>query len=300
MDVARGGSRIRSHYRLLSATMATIVTGTAPQASADSHPAPGALPLAVLGFVAGFGSSFLGIGGGLIIVPVLLVAFHIPIKTAVGSSLAAIVPISIVGALTEAIGGWGNIHWKMGAVLTVGSLAGSWLGGRILPIVRDRPLRLLYTVFLILTAWRMFASSASAAGEAGGHLSVAGAPLLAGAIGLGAGVLGGIASVFFGIGGGVIMVPALSLFFAEFPFHAARATSLVTIIPTSAFGAWQHRRMGTLNAAIARGLVPAGLVGAVLGVLIVNRVPARPCRIAFAALLMLAALRLMALRPAKA
>ena len=56
----------------------------------------------------------------------------------------------------------------------------------------------------------------------------------------------------------------------------------VTFEAGSLFGAWQHRSMGTVDWVVARRLVPTGLVGAVLGVVSVNRLPARPCRIAFA------------------
>ena len=262
--------------------------------------APEPVALALLGLTAGFASSFLGIGGGLIIVPVLLVAFHYRLKTAVGTSLAAIVLISAVGVLTEALVKRQNIHWGMGAVLTIGSLLGSWLGGRVLTRVPETPLRLLYTGFLALAAYRMFVSAAATEGT--GLFSAADHPALGAGLAILAGVLGGLSSVFFGIGGGIVMVPALSLLFTEFPFHAARATSLVTILPTSAYGAWQHKGMGTVDFSAARRLVPFGLLGAVLGVLTVNRLPALPCRVAFAVFLVLAAARLLTLpgRPPEA
>jgi uncharacterized membrane protein YfcA len=249
------------------------------------------LLLAVLGLTAGFASSFLGIGGGLVIVPVLMIFCHYPMKTAVGTSLAAIVLISLIGVLVEAMVKWPNIHWGMGAILTVGSLLGSFMGGKVLARVPEGPLRIVYTGFLILAAYRMFASASAADGH--GVLSLTDAPVVGGALAIVTGILAGLSSVFFGIGGGIIMVPSLSLLFNEFPFHAARATSLVTIIPTSAFGAWQHNRIGTVDLSAAKRLVPAGLVGSVLGVLTVNHLPARPCRLIFAAFLVVAAARLL-------
>ncbi len=248
------------------------------------------LVLAATGLAAGFASSFLGIGGGLIVVPVLMALLDFPIKRAVGTSLATIVFVSAVGVVTESVVKWSNIHWGLALVLTAGSLAGSWLGGKALRRLPEGPLRACYTVFLALAAWRMFASAGT--GDGAGLLTASGAPAAAAALSVAAGVLAGISSVLFGIGGGIVIVPALSLIFADFTFHAARATSLVTIIPASAFGAWQHRAMGTVDPGAARRLVPFGLAGAVLGVLSVNRLPARPCRLAFATFLILAAVRL--------
>lgn len=249
------------------------------------------LLLAVLGLTAGFLSGFLGIGGGLVIVPVLTIAFQYPIKRAVGTSLATIVMVSLVGVLTELVVSGSNIHWVMGLFLTGGSLLGSWGGGRILPRVPDTFLRLFFAVLLVLASHQMVVSAQFRLGT-GPIILADGSPggyLLALAVGAAA----GFTSVLFGIGGGIVIVPALSLVFGDVPFHAARATSLVTIIPTSGFGAYQHRGMGTVDASVVMRLIPTGLIGAVLGVFCVNLLPAGPCRLAFAAFLVLAAIRLL-------
>jgi uncharacterized membrane protein YfcA len=67
--------------------------------------------LALLDLTAGFLSSFLGIGGGLVIAPALTVAFHYSIKRVVEPSLAAIEFISLVSVLAELIVKGSNIHW---------------------------------------------------------------------------------------------------------------------------------------------------------------------------------------------
>jgi uncharacterized membrane protein YfcA len=250
--------------------------------------------LAALGLAAGFSSSFLGIGGGLVIVPILMIAWHYPLKKAVGTSLATIVLVSLVGVVTEALVKWSNIHWGLALILTAGSLAGSWAGARALPHLPETPLRIAYCAFLALSAYRMFASAR--AGEGAGAFELASAPLAGAAVALAAGSVAGVSSVLFGIGGGVVIVPALSLLFRDIPFHAARATSLVTIVPVSLFGALQHRRLGNIEEVAVRWLVPTGLLGAIAGVLVVNRLPARPCRIAFGVFLVAAAVRLLTLR----
>jgi len=93
------------------------------------------------------------------------------------------------------------------------------------------------------------------------------------------------------------MVPAFSRFFGGFPFHAARATFLVQILPTSSLGAYLHWRMGTLDLGTAWRLIPTGSAGAVLGILTVNRIPARPCQVLFGRFLAMTAIRLGLVRP---
>ena len=252
------------------------------------------LLLLSLGLAAGFFSAFLGVGGGLVIVPILMVALHFPIKRAVGTSLATIVLVSLVGVAAESVVKWANIHWGMGLVLTLGSLAGSWAGGRILARLPETPLRVVYSAFLAFASYRMFASAGAADGS--GVLTLAAAPALGCALAVVTGAIAGLSSVLFGIGGGIVTVPALSILFREFPFHAARATSLVTIVPTSVYGAVQHRKLGNVDLPVVAWLVPTGLAGAILGVLVVNRIPAGPCRMAFAAFLVVAAIRILTLK----
>src|SRR5204862_53035 len=110
-----------------------------------------------------------------------------------------------------------------------------------------------------------------------------------GAMGLGAGVLASL----FGIGGGILVVPALAFVHPDWAFQACRATSLVMIVPTSLAGALLHHRLANVDVTLAKGLLAGCSIGAVLGVLLANRVPGRPLEIAFAALLLVSAIQLL-------
>jgi uncharacterized protein len=248
------------------------------------------LYLAPLGIGAGFLSGFLGIGGGLVIVPALMLGLGYPIKRAVGISLATIVPVSMVAVLTDLGVKRGNIHWTMALILTAGSLLGSVLGARLLRRLPDTPLRLLFGSALLIAAYRMM-PSLTVGGS--GLMMLGEHPGVADALALPIGVLAGVSSTLFGLGGGIVTVPCLSVLFRDVSFHAARATSLVTIMPTSAFGALQHQQMGTVDFAVVRRLIPTAVFGAVLGVVSVNYIAAGPCRTVFAAFLVLTALRLL-------
>ncbi len=243
------------------------------------------------GFAAGFVAGFLGIGGGLVMVPMLLCLFRFPVKRAVGTSLVVVAAVSLAGVLSEMVVKGSNIHWGTAGALTLASLAGSRLGGQALPFLPDKFLRRLFAALLVFAAYRMLALATGARGSSAGIL--ADHTVLGGLAVVVVGMAAGCSSVWFGLGGGLIMVPAFSLLFGGFPFHAARATALVQILPTSVFGACQHRRLGTVDFDSARRLIPSGLVGAIFGVFTANRMPARPCQILFAGFLVMAAVRLV-------
>lgn len=247
--------------------------------------------LGAVGLVAGLSSGFLGIGGGLIIVPALTLVIGYPIKRAVGASLGTIVLMSLVGALVEFVSKGANIYWSLAAVVTAGSLIGARLAARILPKLPERTLRVLFAASLLVASYRMLTCLGPTAGL--GLLTFADGPYLGYLLALPIGLFGGLTSTLFGLGGGIVTVPGLTLLFGDVSFHAARATSLATIAPTSSFGAYQHRRLGTLDLDLVKRMSPMAALGAVLGVIGVNQIPPAPCRVVFALLLVAVALRLL-------
>jgi Sulfite exporter TauE/SafE len=118
-------------------------------------------------------------------------------------------------------------------------------------------------------------------------------PYLGYAVALPVGLVGGLTSTLFGLGGGIVTVPGLTLLFGDVSFHAARATSLVTMMPTSSFGARHHYRLGTLDLGLVKQMMPTAVLGALIGVFAVNHIPPAPCRAAFAVVLLAVAVRLL-------
>ena len=82
-----------------------------------------------IGLVAGFVSGLLGIGGGLVMVPMLAGWLGMPLKRALGTSLLAIVALVIPGTITHAV--LGHIDWAVVLVVTVGAVPGARLGAQI-------------------------------------------------------------------------------------------------------------------------------------------------------------------------
>jgi hypothetical protein len=101
---------------------------------------------AAIGVAAGFVSGLLGIGGGIIMVPLLAGVLGMPLKTALGTSLAAIVVLVIPGTIVHAA--LGNIDWQIVAVLVVGSVIGARIGAGIALGASERTLRVVVASFL--------------------------------------------------------------------------------------------------------------------------------------------------------
>ena len=114
--------------------------------------------------------------------------------------------------------------------------------------------------------------------------------LLAGLVAFG--VVTGVAAGILGVGGGILMVPFLTLV-VGMPQHAAEATSLLVVLPTAIVASFvlQRRGVGDLGVALRFGVV--GAVGAAAGALLALALPGRSLRVVFALFIMLVGLRLV-------
>lgn len=120
------------------------------------------LALLFVGLAIGIAGGMLGIGGGVLVIPALVVLFHLPHETAVGTSLAMLLPPIGVFAFLE-YHRHGNVNVPMAACLACGFAVGAYFGGRWVnsgAIPRDM-LRLLFAFFLLyLAATIIFQSDA--------------------------------------------------------------------------------------------------------------------------------------------
>lgn len=105
------------------------------------------------------------------------------------------------------------------------------------------------------------------------------------------GVAAGVIAGLFGVGGGVIFVPALTLIVGLSQLHA-EATSLLAIVPVALLGSWQQHRHGLIRWRDAVVIGGASVATAVAGAFIADVAPERMLRIAFAVLLLFTALQL--------
>ena len=115
-----------------------------------SRHAPAAI---ALGFAAGVASGLLGVGGGVIMVPALVLVLGATQHQAHATSLAAIVPIGLVGFAVFAL--HGEINYAIAGLLVLGAFVGAPLGARAMARVPERPLALVFALVLLVAGLRL-------------------------------------------------------------------------------------------------------------------------------------------------
>jgi uncharacterized protein len=106
------------------------------------------------------------------------------------------------------------------------------------------------------------------------------------------GVAAGAAAGLFGVGGGIVFVPTLTIVLGLAQLEA-EATSLLAIIPVAVLGSWRQTRAGTVRWRDATTIGLASIASVVAGALVADAAPEKALRIGFAILLMLAAIQLI-------
>lgn len=239
------------------------------------------LALVGVGLVGGFLSGLFGIGGGILMVPLLVLLLRIDQRHASALSLAGVLPAAVVGSVTYAV--QGSVDVLVSALIAAGGVVGALIGTRLLRSLPLGALRWMFVALLLLVAVRMFIDL-----PAGDRVELT--PWSALALVL-LGLVVGIASGLFGIGGGVLIVPALVGLFGFDPV-AAKGASLLAMIPTSITGTIANTRAHLVRP--LDGLVLGGAAAAASfpGALLAHQIPARLANILFAILVLAAAVQL--------
>ncbi|WP_032863844.1 sulfite exporter TauE/SafE family protein [Acinetobacter vivianii] len=186
----------------------------------------------LIGAIAGFAAGLFGVGGGLIIVPILYIVFtqmnydpNVIMHIAVGTSLATIIVTSI--SSVTAHHKKGAVLWRVFRNLAPGLVIGSFLGAGIADLMSGQHLQLVIGVFAVWMAYKMF-KGANSVVDPNRHLPSAPLQLAAGG-----GI--GVASAIFGIGGGSLTVPYLNRHGVV--MQKAVATSAACGLPIAVAGA---------------------------------------------------------------
>ncbi|MBM7829412.1 putative membrane protein YfcA [Agromyces cerinus] len=220
---------------------------SADSSSAETARRAGWARLAVIGAVGGLLSGAFGVGGGILMVPLFVTFAGMDQRRASATSLAAIVPTAIVGSIVYFISG--EVDVIPALFVAAGGIIGSWIGARLLRRLPLGWLRWMFIALLVAVAVRMlvFVPERTAA-----HLELDALTII-GMVALG--LVIGVASGLFGIGGGLVMVPAFMLFFGMSDL-VAKGTSLAVMIPTAISGTVTNARGGVvdLRAGIIAGL----------------------------------------------
>jgi uncharacterized membrane protein YfcA len=221
-----------------------------------------------LGVAAGTYGTLIGVGGGVLIVPVLLFA-HVAPKDAAGTSMAVVLANAASGSLSYVR--QRRVDVRAGIIFALAGLPGALLGALADQYVPRRLFSFLFALLLAFVGARLFVRPGQ---DMGGEAAIADArhtvgfrPWLAAAIGLGA----GFAASMFGIGGGIVFVPSMIYLFS-FPAHVATATSTFIIALTAIFGTASHAYYHDVLWGPAILIAVGAIAGAQIGVRIAPRV----------------------------
>jgi uncharacterized membrane protein YfcA len=237
------------------------------------------------GLAGGLLSGMFGIGGGIVLVPLLGLLLGLHQLEAQGVTLAVLLlPIGLPAVL--AYRKRVAIRWWLVAALVAGFVASVGLGAQAANAMSDRPLRLLFAVFVVAVAAQMWRGQG--ARPPGTHPGTAAGPNNLNGLWIGA--IGGFLAGLFGVGGGIVMVPLLVLVL-RLEQHEAQATTLAAMLPPVGLPgvlAYAHAR-GSLPW-LLMGLVAAGFAaGAFAGARIAVRTRTGPLTRAFVLFLLVVA-----------
>jgi uncharacterized membrane protein YfcA len=224
------------------------------------------------GALAGLTSGLMGVGGGIIMVPLLTAVLALTQHKAHGTSLAVIVFTAIASALTyiwkvhgEGASGQATIalttYVLLAVELAAGSIAGARIGALAMNRIPARELRMVFGVFMLIVGLRLLLVPLPAYQI----LDPAMIHQIAGAIGVVViGLITGIVSGMLGVGGGIVMVPAMVLIL-HMPQSYSQGVSLLVIVPTSIVGAYTHLKKDNVVTGLVPWIAVASIVTGVIG-----------------------------------
>ncbi|MCG8314239.1 MAG: sulfite exporter TauE/SafE family protein [Pseudomonadales bacterium] len=252
----------------------------------------------ILGVIAGLVAGLLGLGGGIVVVPVLIFTFSllqfpdsVLTHLAVGTSLATIV-ITSFGSVRQHHA-QGAVRWDVLKFLAVGLMLGAYVGAEVADVFNGRLLQMLFGGFAILVALQMMMG-----------LKPSPSRDVPGPWGLGIiGTFIGSASSVFGIGGGSLMVPFLS--WCNIKMQHAVGTSSAGGMPIAIAGAtgfmltgWQHPELPSYSLGFVYlpaflGIGVTSVVFAQVGAKFAHRMPAETLKKCFGGLLIVVGIKLI-------
>jgi uncharacterized protein len=230
------------------------------------------------------------VGGGFVMAPLQAIWTHTEQHRISGTSLAAVIPISLVGAAVYYVGrGQPQVDLPVAFFLVLGSAGGAYAGARAAPRISERALKTLLAVLLVVIGFlELYAGVVGTVAA----LNWAGASpdpvryFLIAITGLVVGILSGLT----GVGGGILMVPAMVLGFG-IGQRVAQGTSLLVVLPTAAIGAATHYRLGNVDVRSAGWIASAGVPAAIAGAVLAQFLPERLLATLFGLFLVAAAFR---------
>ena len=252
-------------------------------------------------FFAGLLGALTGLGGGIVVVPMLTILFHVDLRYAIGASLVSVIATSSGAAAAYVREGFTNV--RVGVFLEVATTIGALAGAAVSGLIPTSALAVLFGIVLLYSAWRSFQPHEEHTTAAPPHpwaarlrlnstyptargiqeYSVQGVPG-----GFALMFLAGVLSALLGIGSGVVKVLAMDRLM-KLPFKVSTTTSnfMIGVTAAASSGIYLHR--GYIEPALAFPVMLGVLAGALLGARILTAAPTRTLRLLFATVVVILA-----------
>jgi uncharacterized protein len=242
-----------------------------------------------IGLVAGVLGGLLGVGGGVIMIPVMTEVLHFRQQEAHGTSLFAVIFTAIAGSFIYYLHGSADVPASV--LVAAMALCTVRFGAKYCCFLPEWKLKRYFGIFLLLMALILLLKPLLPhMVEGGSQTWIRWFVLVV------LGILTGFVSGMMGVGGGIFMVPMMVIF-AGIAQHTAQGISLLAMIPASAVGAWTHWKAGNTRKKLLPGLIAGVLVGVYAGGSFAHLIPETELRLVFAALMFYTATRYVRAKP---
>jgi len=230
----------------------------------------------LIGLIAGIFGGLVGLGGGVVMIPLMVGFLKLSQHKAHGTSLVALVFTGISGAITYALKG--SVDITASVLLAATAIFTARAGVHFAHALPEWKLKRAFGGFLIFVSVLLLMKPYLS------QIIVSAAGWKKIFILLLTGIFTGFLSGMMGVGGGTIMVPAMVLL-AGFGQHIAQGSSLLAMIPAGGVGAYTHWKLGNVAGNLIIGLIPGILLGTYLGGTLALLLPDATLRVIFAIVL---------------
>lgn len=247
----------------------------------DQQESVGSGKLVGIGVAAGLLGGFFGVGGGIIVVPLLIWA-GMGRHRAHATSLASFIIIATAGAISFGVSG--AVDLGFGVAIGMGGIIGSVIGASVMHRMSTRTLTLVFGLVLLVAGVRMVSGADPLPGTS--SFDSLGQLMIAIGIGLVSGIFAGLA----GIGGGVVIVPA-SVLLLGLDQHVSQGTSLAAIVLTAISGTVVNLRNRRVDLGDSLVIGLGGVGGSLVGTRLALGVEGQTLSLAFGVLVLFIAAR---------
>lgn len=266
------------------------------------------ISLGTVSIFAGLLGSLVGLGGGIVIVPVLTLVYHVDIRLAIGASILSVIATSSGAAVTYVRERLTNL--RVGMFLEIATTVGAITGAYLTTLISGNALFILFAIVLAYSAIAMYRKRKEVSPLTTSHDPIANFFKLHGAyfdksehkeihykvsgtkIGLILMYIAGIISALLGVGSGALKVPAMDIAM-HMPIKASAATSDFMIGVTAAASAGAYFARGQIDPFIAAPVVIGILIGAIIGSRLLSRVTPKYIQALFVIVLIVVAVEML-------